>query len=85
MEIKNKETSTTLDWGNKRMKSKGWDVIFIASGMVFGFIVIVMNLTGMWPCNTLDVIQNSNTNSDNGLLVALNGAASWLHQLFRCN
>ncbi len=82
MEI-NIKIKNLKDRPKKREKVNNWDVILITSGMIFGFIVIVMNITGIWPCNILNAIQTSN--NENGFLEYFTGWAGWLHQLFRCS
>ena len=44
---------------------KNFDVVLVAIGLIVGFIVIVMHLTGIWPCNILNKINNSSLNKLN--------------------
>jgi hypothetical protein len=69
------------------------DVILVVCGMIIGFIVILMHLTGQWPCsiiNKLDKtfsINYSNTSALGGGLTFKNfvgGAHFALTNLFRC-
>ena len=35
----------------KKHKRRMWDSILVAIGMTLGFIVIIMKITGYWPCD----------------------------------
>ena len=70
--------------------SKHIDVILVGLGMTIGFCVILMNLTGMWPCQLLDATGNyinvdSLQNSDQPLNKIIYDMHYWLKDLFRCS
>ncbi len=68
------------------------DVILVACGMVIGFIVILMHLTGMWPCSIINKLDktfsfnHSNTPALGGLTFKnfVEEAHFALTNLFRC-
>jgi hypothetical protein len=35
------------------------DVILVAFGMIIGFIVIIMHLTGLWPCSIINKLDKT--------------------------
>jgi len=35
------------------------DVILVVSGMIIGFIVIIMHLTGLWPCSIINKLDKT--------------------------
>jgi hypothetical protein len=37
---------------------KHYDVVLVTAGLIIGFSIIVMHLTGMWPCNIIYKIDN---------------------------
>lgn len=37
---------------------KHYDVVLVTAGLIIGFSVIVMHLTGIWPCNILYKLDN---------------------------
>jgi hypothetical protein len=52
MTDKNDEKSQKPQAGKaKKHKRRMWDSILVAIGMTLGFIVIVMKITGYWPCD----------------------------------
>ena len=44
---------------------KNFDVAIVAIGLIVGFMVIVMHLTGIWPCNIINKIDKSSLNNIN--------------------
>jgi len=42
----------------KEMKEKKrrWDAILVAFGMVIGFSIVIMKITGYWPCVIANVV-----------------------------
>ena len=45
---------------NKMIKIiKNFDVILVAVGLIVGFMVIVIHLTGIWPCSIINGINKS--------------------------
>jgi hypothetical protein len=68
------------------------DVILVASGMVIGFIIIIMHLTGLWPCSIINKLDktfsfnHSNTPPSGGLTFKnfVEDTHSALTNLFHC-
>jgi hypothetical protein len=38
---------------------KNWDVAVVVLGMMIGFAIVLMNFTGMWPCNIIQTLNKS--------------------------
>jgi hypothetical protein len=38
---------------------KNWDIAVVALGMICGFAIVLMNFTGMWPCNIIHIVNKS--------------------------
>ncbi len=38
---------------------KNWDIAVVVLGMIIGFAIVLMNFTGMWPCNITQMLNNS--------------------------
>jgi hypothetical protein len=52
MTDKNHEKSENSQVGKtKKQKRRMWDSVLVVIGMSLGFIVIIMKITGYWPCD----------------------------------
>jgi len=52
MTDKNHEKSENSQVGkSKKHKRRMWDSVLVVIGMSLGFIVIIMKITGYWPCD----------------------------------
>ena len=70
------------------------DVILVVCGMIIGFIVIIMHLTGLWPCSIINKLDKtfsfnySNTSALGRRRMTfknfVGGAHFALTNLFRC-
>ncbi len=38
---------------------KNWDIAVVVLGMIIGFAIVLINFTGMWPCNIIQMLNNS--------------------------
>ncbi len=38
---------------------KNWDIAVVVLGMMIGFAIVLMNFTGMWPCNIIQTLNKS--------------------------
>jgi hypothetical protein len=36
---------------------KNWDIAVVVLGMIIGFAIVLMNFTGMWPCNIIQALN----------------------------
>ncbi|MGB8025927.1 MAG: hypothetical protein WCF06_16610 [Nitrososphaeraceae archaeon] len=43
----------------EKRKKRRWDAVVVAVGMMIGFSVIVMKITGYWPCNIISTLQTT--------------------------
>jgi hypothetical protein len=69
------------------MRGEGIDVILVAVGMTVGFVVILMHLTGMWPCSILNTVNGSfltNNPLTNYTASLTDGTHHLLTNLFQC-
>ena len=41
------------------VKKRIWDKIIIGIGVVTGFSIVMMKLTGYWPCDIINAIAHS--------------------------
>ncbi|KAA2279532.1 hypothetical protein [Candidatus Nitrosocosmicus sp. SS] len=73
-----------------QIKVKYLDVVLIGMGMFIGFCVILMHLTGMWPCQILSStgnfvnIDNFQTAKDPFTSFAY-ASHQWLLGFFKCS
>jgi hypothetical protein len=44
---------------------RNFDVVLVAIGLIVGFMVIVMHLTGIWPCSFINKIDKSSLSNLN--------------------
>jgi|SRR3954453_16514708 hypothetical protein len=51
---------------------KNFDVILVAVGLIVGYMVIVIHLTGIWPCSIINKIDKSSLNNLNLNVLSLN-------------
>lgn len=69
------------------MKNGRIDVYLVAIGMIVGFVVILMNLTGMWPCSIINSVDGSflaNNPIINSTAGFMDGTHHVLTNLFQC-
>jgi hypothetical protein len=69
------------------MKNGRIDVYLVAIGMIVGFVVILMNLTGMWPCSIINSVDGSflaNNPIINSTSGFMDGTHHVLTNLFQC-
>jgi len=55
LEIVKKEHNKMTEIVKKRI----WDKIIIGIGVVTGFSIVMMKLTGYWPCDIINAIAHS--------------------------
>jgi len=48
---------------------RSFDVILVAAGLIIGFMVIVMHLTGIWPCDIIKKLDKTSLNKFNILSI----------------
>ncbi len=69
--------------------ANNWDVIAVALGMTIGFTIILMNFTGIWPCNIIHALDKSEVlnefKSTNSISNSVGDIRYWLSYLFQCN
>jgi hypothetical protein len=40
-----------------KVRKKRWDAILVAVGMIISFILILVKLTGYWPCDIVNILN----------------------------
>ena len=43
----------------KQIVKKRWDKIIVAIGLIVGFSVTMMKITGYWPCDIINMLSGS--------------------------
>ncbi len=68
---------------------KNWDIAVVVIGMILGFAIVLMNFTGMWPCNIIQALNESPladyVNSNALVSNTIGDIHYWSTYLFRCN
>lgn len=41
----------------KTVRKKRWDAILVAVGMIISFVLILVKLTGYWPCDIVNILN----------------------------
>jgi len=66
LKIKAGGNFSTMLYKNKMIKIiKNFDVSLVAVGLIVGFMVIVIHLTGIWPCSIINKIDKPSLNNLN--------------------
>src|SRR5215467_9821539 len=64
-------------------QSRRWDAILVSIGMTIGFSIIVMKITGYWPCHLLNMMHIQQLSCDKSITENVSSIANWLqHVLF---
>lgn len=65
---------------NKKEKKRRWDAILIGFGMVIGFSIIVMKITGYWPCHIASALQIKQISCNKSIQENVSSIVHWIHQ-----
>ena len=67
----------------KREKKRRWDAAVVAVGMVIGFSIIVMKITGYWPCNIISTLQINQISCSKSIQENVSSIIQWIQQQYR--
>jgi len=76
-------TGNVKKGGGKREKKRRWDAAVVAVGMVIGFSVIVMKITGYWPCNIINTLQINQISCSKSIQENASSIIQWIQQQYR--
>lgn len=66
---------------NKNMKEKAkkrrWDTIIVGIGMTIAFVIVLMKLTGYWPCEIILSLQIEQISCDKSIQENMSSIANW--------
>jgi hypothetical protein len=65
---------------NKKEKKRRWDTIVIGIGMVIGFSIIIMKITGYWPCHIMSSLQIKQISCNKSIQENVSSIVHWIHQ-----
>ena len=64
-------------------QNRRWDAILVSIGMTIGFSIIVMKITGYWPCHLLSMMHIQQLSCDKSIMENVSSITNWLqHVLF---
>jgi hypothetical protein len=64
-------------------KNRRWDAILVSVGMTIGFSIIVMKITGYWPCQLLSMMHIQQLSCDKSIMENVSSITNWFqHVLF---
>ena len=72
MEINFTNNTLSIDIKKSKEKKRRWDVIIVTIGMIIGFIIIMMKLTGNWPCDIAQIMDIKSISCDRTMLDNIN-------------
>lgn len=67
----------------KEEKKRRWDAAVVAIGMVIGFSVIIMKITGYWPCNIISTLQIKQITCSKSIQENVSSIIRWIQQQYQ--
>lgn len=67
----------------KKEKKRRWDAAVVAIGMVIGFSVIIMKITGYWPCNIISTLQIKQITCSKSIQENVSSIIRWIQQQYQ--
>ena len=67
----------------KREKKRRWDAAVVAVGMLIGFSVIIMKITGYWPCHIINTLQINQISCGKSIQENVSSIIQWIQQQYR--
>jgi hypothetical protein len=65
-----------------KKKNRRWDAILVSIGMTIGFCIIVMKITGYWPCHLINVMHIQQVSCDKSIPENVSSITNWLQHVF---
>ena len=67
---------------NKGKKKRRWDAVVIGIGMVLAFSMIIMKVTGYWPCRIAITLHIKQVSCDKSIQENTSSIIDWIQQQF---
>ena len=67
---------------NKTKKKRRWDAVAIGIGMVLAFSMIIMKITGYWPCRIAVTLHIKQVSCDKSIQENTSSIIRWIQQQF---
>ena len=61
----------------ERPKKRRWDAILVGIGMATAFVIVLMKLTGYWPCEIILSLQIEQISCDKSIQENMSSIANW--------
>jgi hypothetical protein len=68
---------------NKGKKKRRWDAVAIGIGMVLAFSMIIMKITGYWPCRIASTLHIKQVSCDKSIQENTSSIIHWIQQQFQ--
>ena len=67
---------------NKGRKNRRWDAVAIGIGMILAFSMIIMKITGYWPCRIASTLHIKQVSCDKSIQENTSSIIHWIQQQF---
>ena len=61
----------------EKPKKRRWDTIIVGIGMATAFVIVLMKLTGYWPCEIILSLQIEQISCDKPIQENMSSIANW--------
>lgn len=61
----------------EKHKKRRWDTILVGIGMTTAFVIVLMKLTGYWPCEIILSLQIEQISCDKSIQENVSSIANW--------
>ena len=61
----------------EKPKKRRWDTIVVGIGMTTAFVIVLMKLTGYWPCEIILSLQIEQISCDKSIQENMSSIANW--------
>lgn len=68
---------------NKGKKKRRWDAVAIGIGMILAFSMIIMKITGYWPCRIASTLHIKQVSCDKSIQENTSSIIHWIQQQFQ--
>ena len=66
-----------------KKKNRRWDAVVVGIGMVLAFSMIIMKITGYWPCRIATTLHIKQVSCDKSIQENTSSIIHWIQQQFR--
>ncbi len=64
----------------KKKKNRRWDAVVVGIGMVLAFSMIIMKITGYWPCRIATTLHIKQVSCDKSIQENTSSIIHWIQQ-----